>query len=145
MVPLFAAFLGLGVDACLQTQGQRKDDLRERAEEILPAGAEMLTIGYGDCVELAPSPSCAQVVFRMRERDSEMRAARLRDEARRQGWTITHSDNAEGGWSVFAEKDGYTVMAVLWRPEVYEVDCGDSPDPGRDENRFCLNTLNIQR
>lgn len=46
---------------------------------------------------------------------------------------------------MFAEKDEYTAMAVLWRPEVYEVDCSGSPDPGKEDNKFCFNTLNIQR
>jgi hypothetical protein len=40
------------------SEGQRKAELRERAEEILPTGARGHVLGYGDCVELAPSPLC---------------------------------------------------------------------------------------
>ena len=142
---LLAAFFSMGVSACLQSEGQRKSDLRERAEEILPASATILDVGYGDCVELAPSPSCAHIVFEMSERDSGERAAVLRDEARRNGWTITHSDDAQGGWSVFAKRGEYTAVAFLWRPEVYEIDCAGEPDPAVDENKFCFNSLNIER
>ena len=142
---LLAAFFSTGVSACLQSEGQRKSDLRERAEEILPASATILDVGYGDCVELAPSPSCAQIVFEMSERDSGERAAVLRDEARRNGWTITHSDDAQGGLSVFAKRGEYTAVAFLWRREVYEVDCAGEPDPAIDENKFCFNSLSIER
>jgi hypothetical protein len=99
-VVLLSAFFGLGVDACLQTEGQRKAELERRADEILPSEARVLVMGYGDCVELAPSPSCSKVVFEMDELDSARRAALVREEAERNGWTVTHSDDAQGGWSV---------------------------------------------
>jgi hypothetical protein len=142
---LTAAFLSTGVSACVQSESQRKAELRKRAEEILPRDARIRVIGYGDCVELAASPSCAQVVFEMSERDSGARAALLRDEAERNGWTVTHSDDAQGGWSVFAKRGEFTAVAFLWRPEVYEVDCTDEPDPRSDTDKFCFNTLNIER
>jgi hypothetical protein len=141
---LTAAFLSAGVSACLQSETQRKDELRERAEEILPPGARLLVIGYGDCVELAASPSCAEVVFEMAEPDSGTRAALLRDEAERHGWKITHSDDAPGGWSVFASRGDFTAVAFLWRPEAYGVDCRGQPNPKSDDDRFCFNTLNVQ-
>jgi hypothetical protein len=103
---LVSAFFALGVDACLQTEDQRRTELKRRADEILPSEARVLVIGYGDCVELAPSPSCSKVVFGMDELDSARRAALVREEARRNGWTVTHSDDAQGGWSVFLKKDG---------------------------------------
>jgi hypothetical protein len=95
-------------------------------------------------VELAASPSCAQVVFEMPERDSGARAALVRTEAKRNGWTVTHSDDAQGGWSVFAKRNGYTAMAVLWRSDVYDVDCDDHPDPRSESGKFCFNTLNVE-
>jgi hypothetical protein len=142
---LLAAFFSMGVSACVQTESQRRADLRERAEELIPDGATIVSIGYGDCVELAPSPSCAGVVFEMDEPDSGRRAALVREEAQRHGWTIKQSDEAQGGWSVFAGRDGYTAMAILWRPEVYDVDCTGHLDPAIEDDKFCFNTLNIQR
>jgi hypothetical protein len=136
---------GLGVDACLQTEEQRRTELKRRADEILPSEARVLVMGYGDCVELAPSPSCSKVVFGMDEPDSAQRAALVREEARRNGWTVTHSDDAQGGWSVFLKKDEFSAVVFLWRPEVYDVDCKDQPDPNSDEDRFCFNTLNLSR
>jgi hypothetical protein len=141
---LSAALFGTGISACVQTEHQRKDELRDRAEELLPPGARIRVIGYGDCVELAPSPSCAQVVFEMKERDSAARAASVRAEAERNGWRITHSGDAEGGWSVFARREGFTAVAFFWRPEVYGVDC-EQPDPRSENDKFCFNTLNIER
>jgi hypothetical protein len=142
---LVSVLFGLGVDACLQTEEQRRTELKRRADEILPSEARVLVMGYGDCVELAPSPSCSQVVFEMDEDDSARRAARVREEARGNGWTVTHSDDAQGGWSVFLKKDEFTAVVFLWRPEVYDVDCKGQPDPNSDADRFCFNTLNLSR
>ena len=142
---LLSAFFALGVDACLQTGEQRKAELKRRADEILPSEARMVVMGYGDCVELAPSPSCSKVVFEMDELDSARRAALVREEARGNGWTVTHSDGAQGGWSVFLKKDEFTAVVFLWRPEVYDVDCKGQPDPNSDADSFCFNTLNLSR
>jgi hypothetical protein len=142
---LLSAFFALGVDACLQTGEQRKAELKRRADEILPSEARVLVMGYGDCVELAPSPSCSKVVFEMNELDSARRAALVREEARRNGWTVTHSDDAQGGWSVFLKKDEFTAVVFLWRPEVYDVDCKGKPGPNTEAGSFCFNTLNLTR
>jgi hypothetical protein len=142
---LVSAFFVLGVDACLQTEEQRKTELKRRADEILPSEARVLVMGYGDCVELAPSPSCSKVVFEMDELDSAHRAALVREEARGNGWRVTHSDDAQGGWSVFLRKDEFSAVVFLWRPEVYDVDCKGQPDPNSDADRFCFNTLNLSR
>jgi hypothetical protein len=142
---LVSAFFALSVDACLQTEDQRKTELKRRTDEILPSEARVLFMGYGDCVELAPSPSCSQVVFEMDEDDSARRAARVREEARGNDWTVTHSDDAQGGWSVILKKDEFTAVVFLWRPEVYDVDCKGQPDPNSDADRFCFNTLNLSR
>ena len=120
-------------------------ELEKRAEEILPESAQVRVLGFGDCVELAPSPSCSQVVFEMDEDDLARRAARVREEARGNDWTVTHSDDAQGGWSVILKKDEFTAVVFLWRPEVYDVDCKGQPDPNSDADRFCFNTLNLSR
>jgi hypothetical protein len=139
------AFLSLGISGCLQTEEQRKAELRERAEEILPPSARLRVLDYGDCVELASSPSCVEVVFEMPERDSARRAALVRAEAEHNGWTVTHSDDAQGGWSVFLKRDEFTAVVFLWRPEVYDADCEGRPDPTLESNKFCFNTLSVDR
>jgi hypothetical protein len=139
------AFFSLGVSACLQTGGQRKSELRARAEELLPDDARVLVVGYGDCVELAESPSCIQIVFDLPEPDPRSRARLVLDEAKRNGWTVTHSDDAPGGWSVFVKRSGFTALVTLWRSAAYEVDCSDAPDPRSDEDRVCFNSLNLER
>ena len=81
----------------------------------------------------------------MPQRDSAVRAALLREEAKRNDWRVTHSDDAQGGWSVFAERKGFTAMAVLWRSDVYDVDCDDHPNPRSESGKLCFNTLNVER
>jgi hypothetical protein len=142
---LSLAFLGLGVGGCFATEAGRESELRDRVEELIPAEGHVLAIDYGDCVELAASPSCARVVFEMPERDSAVRAALVRTEAKHNGWTITHSGDTQGGWSIFAKRKGYTAMAVLWRSGVYDVDCDDHPDPRSETGEICFNTLNVER
>lgn len=142
---LLAAFLGLGASACVQTENQRKENLRDGVEELLPQNARVLVLDYGDCVELAASPSCASVVFEMPERDPAERAAQIRAKAKDHGWTVTHSDDAPGGWSVFTRRGDFTAAAFLWRPEVYGVNCKNHPDPESESERVCFNTLNIER
>ena len=138
---LLAAFISTGISACLQTENQRRAALRARAHEILPPDARIRAFGYGDCVELAPSPSCARVVFSLRELSSERRAEQVRDAAQAHGWTITRSDDAQGGWNLFLKRNGYTAYDVLWRPDVYQVKCQRRAP--RDD--VCFNTLNLTR
>jgi hypothetical protein len=142
---LLAALLSLGVSGCLQTKGQRKAELGERAEELLPPGARIRDLGYGDCVELAASPSCAQVVFAMRESNSGRRAHLVRAAAIGHGWTIRNFDDAQGGWTIFLEREGFTAAVFLWRPQVYGTDCQGHPDPSSEQGRFCFNTLAVTR
>ena len=87
------------------------------------------------------APSCVQVIFELAEPDSAGRAALLRDSAERNGWSVTHAEDAAGGWSVWLKRDEFTAVAFLWRPEVYE--CNGEPDPKSDD--YCFNTLNVTR
>ena len=135
-----AAFLGSGVSGCLQTAAGRRATFRQRADEILPDSARVRAFGYGDCVELASSPSCARAVFELPVRGSAQRARLIRSEAERHGWTVTHEDNPQGGWSLFLKRPGFTAFVVLWRSRLYVRDCHVRRPP--DE---CFNTLNISR
>jgi hypothetical protein len=137
---LVAALVASGVSSCLQTGGQRRSALREAAKGLLPAHTHIRALGFGDCVELADNPSCARVVFELPERSSALRAKSVRDAAEANGWTVTHSDDAQGGWNLFLRRSGFTAYAVFWRPEVYGLRC-DGAHP-KDE---CFNTINLER
>ena len=137
---LVAAFVTSGVSSCLQTGGQRRAALRDAAEGLLPPQAHIRALGFGDCVELASSPSCARVVFELPERSSPLRARSVRAMAEANGWTVTQSDDAQGGWNLFLRRSGLTAYAVFWRPEVYGLRC-DGPHP-KDE---CFNTIDLER
>jgi hypothetical protein len=136
-----AGFWSLGVSACLQTEGQRKADFRERAEELLPESARVLVHGYGDCVELSPSPSCSSVVFELPIEDAGERADLMRSVAGENGWRITEADNLQGGWWLTFEKGGFRATVMLWRHEVYE--CEGEPTPEDDE--VCFNKVLLER
>jgi hypothetical protein len=49
-------------------------------------------------------------------------------------------DDAEGGWSLFLRRPGFTAFAVLWRPDVYNLRCGG----GHPDDR-CFNTIDLER
>ena len=137
------AFLGLGVSACLQTKGQRRADLEQRVQEILPPAARIRALGYGDCVELAPSPSCASASFELPIEDSGRRAALVREHATRNGWIVRHSGDAEGGWMLDLKRGGFTAAVFLWRPEVYDARCDERSTVGEDE--VCFDKVAVTR
>jgi hypothetical protein len=58
---------------------------------------------------------------------------------------VTHSDDAQGGWSVYAKRGGFRAVVFLWRPDAYDVDCRDRPDPRSESEEVCFNTLNVER
>jgi hypothetical protein len=93
-----------------------------------------------DCVELASNPSCARVVFELPERSSALRASAVRTTAVHNGWRVTESEDAQGGWSLFLRRAGFTAYAVFWRPEVFHLHC-KGPHP-EDQ---CFNTINLER
>src|SRR3954447_17880619 len=135
----------MGLAGCFESEAGREAELRDRALELLPAQGHILPYRLCGCVELAASPSCARVVFSMPQRDAAARASLVRSEAVQAGWTVTDSDDALGGWSVFAKRGGFTAVAVLFHPEAYDIDCTSSPDPRLEKNRYCFNTLDIER
>ena len=137
---LLTAFITSGVSSCLQTGGQRRSALRDAAKALLPPQAHIRALGFGDCVELASSPSCARVVFELPERNSALRAQRVRAAAEANGWTVTHSDDTQGGWSLFLRRGKFEAYVALWRPEVYGLRC-EVAHP-KDE---CFNTIDLER
>ena len=140
---VLVAVLGLGVGGCLQTEDQRQSELRKRADEILPAGAGIRALDYGDCVELASSPSCIYVIFELPERDSYRRAALVWTSAENNGWQVTtRYDQAPGGWSVRLKRDNFEAIATLFRHEVYE---GCSGELDAESHQYCFNTLHLTR
>jgi hypothetical protein len=137
---VLVALFGRGVSSCLQTSVQRRAVLRRTAEGLIPSEAHIRALGYGDCVELASGPSCAGAVFELPQRGSVRRARAVRATAERHGWRVVKSDDAQGGWSLFLRRPGYTAYVVLWRPEIYGLNC-NAPRP--DDK--CFNTLSLER
>ena len=137
---VIATLICSGVSACLQTSGQRRAALRRAAAELVPPSARIRALGFGDCVELASSPSCAHVVFQMPLRSPALRAQAVRARALRSGWRVVEMDDAEGEWSLFLRRPGFTASVFLWRPAVYSLRCG-----GTHPDDKCFNTLILER
>jgi hypothetical protein len=137
---VIAALVGSGVSGCRPTKSERRSALRGAARELLPPQARIRALGFGNCVELAGSPSCAAAVFELPERSSALRARAVRSEAVKHGWTVAKMDDAEGGWSLFLRRRNFTATVFLWRPNVYRLRCtGSHPDDR------CFNTLSVQQ
>src|SRR5437879_992518 len=81
------SLLGTGLSSCAQTGDQRRATLRRTAEELIPAEARIRALDYGNCVELASSPSCAGVVFELPERAASRRDRVVGATAERHGAT----------------------------------------------------------
>lgn len=135
---LATLFVG-GAHASLRAGVDPRALLRSAAHELVPPGGRIRALGYGDCVELARSPSCAGVVFELPQRSSAARARAVRAVARRKGWTVARMDDAEGGWALFLIRGKLRANVFLWRPEVYGLECR-SAQP--DEK--CFNSAAIQ-
>jgi len=133
-------FLTTGVSACLETSGQPRDELRTAVQELVPPESRIRANGFGDCVELASSPSCVGAVFELPQHASGARARAVRATAVAKGWTVAQMDDAEGGWSLYLKRGDLRANVFLWRPEVYHLSCaGSHPDDK------CFNTADVER
>jgi hypothetical protein len=132
--------LTTGISACLETSGQRREELRTAVQELVPPESRIRANGFGDCVELASSPSCAGAVFELPQHASGARARAVRAAAVANGWTVAQMDDAEGGWMLYMKRGNLRANVFLWRPEVYHLSCsGSHPDDK------CFNTADVER
>jgi hypothetical protein len=123
-LPLVVALASLLVVAGCELLGvSRADRLRRDAHSLLPRSATTLRESTEDCVQLAPSPSCAVVYF---EIDGEPFAARRRlvlERARAQGWNLARVSSGPGGVQLFFEREGSNGSVHLVADAVLE-HCG---------------------
>jgi hypothetical protein len=66
--------------------GPGRGELHAAAHSLLPPHADVVEEVEGDCVELAPSPSCVHLAFTSKLSLTE-RTAAVREAARGAGWT----------------------------------------------------------
>src|SRR5215211_129517 len=77
--------------------GPREEELRVGALSLIPPQSAILKEHPGDCVELAPSPSCIRVHFVAAQVGLEQRTAALIETATQSGWVLDSRELLPGG------------------------------------------------
>ncbi len=89
------------------------DELHALARSLVPPSSRVIAEVEGECVELAPSPSCVHIYF-TGSRGEEDPADVLRQAARAHGWHETLAQHRAGGTWLQFERRGYDAWAVIW-------------------------------
>lgn len=115
------------VGAC--SGGPSGEELHARARSLLPEAASTVAEVEGQCVELAPSPSCVHIYFvpavsSMRERVAD--AERL---AAVSGWTLSRKESLPGGTQLQLHRSTVDASIFLQPPEEV-VACRSAPRKG---------------
>jgi hypothetical protein len=77
--------------------GPGRDTLRSAARSLVPTSATVVREVEGDCVELAPSPSCIHVYFVAGPVGLDPRVASVERRATEAGWDIERTERLPGG------------------------------------------------
>jgi hypothetical protein len=91
-----------GIALCLiltqaSCSGPEGDTLRSAVRSLLPAASTVVRQVEGDCVELAPSPSCIHVYFVGGPVGLESRVASVERRAIAAGWDVERMERLSGG------------------------------------------------
>ena len=111
----------------------REEQLREAARSLLPPGASVVVEEAGDCVELAPSPSCVHIWFVTAKTPLPARVRAVRERAAAGEWELEREEFLAGGASIRFRRRGMMATAHLWREwragpcrEAPHKDCADA-------------------
>lgn len=92
---------------------------------LVPAGAEILAQEDGECIQVAPQPSCVTVFFALPGRSVQQRAAAVSDLARADGWAERDRSEGSGGAFLQYRRTGHTANVGLVRGPA--ASCGGRP------------------
>jgi hypothetical protein len=95
----------------------RERDLRDAARSLLPPGASVVVEEAGDCVELAPSPSCVHVWFVTEPGPLPHRVRAVRERADAAGWELERDELLAGGANVRFRRGRLRASVYLSREE----------------------------
>jgi hypothetical protein len=126
---LIAVAGGLILASC---SGPGAEQLHNAARSLVPGGAAVVREREGDCVELAPSPSCVQLSFvfvtHLTKRESAVRAA-----ADAGGWRLDRREVLPDGVELRFSHDDVRAIVTLRPPDaatrctnVRSVTCADT-------------------
>jgi hypothetical protein len=94
--------------------GARSPELYARAYSLLPASARTLLRYTGDCIPLAPSPSCADLYFALPHTTYRQREEIMKRKAALSGWRLTRTQRGPGGLQLFYRRANYTATVALF-------------------------------
>jgi hypothetical protein len=117
--------------------GPGEEDLRNSARALVPSNSSIVREVAGDCVELAPSPSCFHIYFVMDDVGQQVRAAAVMRAARASGWVLDHQDVLPGGIQLRFHTDEFTALVSLWADDRAD-QCALNP------NRACADIVMVE-
>ena len=91
-----------------------REELVQGARSLVPPHSSVLREHEGDCVELAPSPSCVHIYFLHRAVRLRLRMEAIDDQARASGWTRTSREILPGGSQLRYQRGDVGAVVNLW-------------------------------
>jgi hypothetical protein len=133
-----ALALVLVASGCWPFRAARADELREGAKSIVPAATSVVVEEEGDCVELAPSPSCVHVYFVAERGSLPERVRSVEAAARTGGWELASKEFLPGGANLRFARGRLTAVVYLWREE-RAARCREKPE------KDCADVVFVER
>jgi len=95
----------------------RVEALRASARSMVPPTSTIVAQDEGDCVELAPSPSCVHVYFVSGRAPLPARVRAVEETAGAGGWAPGAREFLPGGANLRFERGGFAAVVYLWGEE----------------------------
>jgi hypothetical protein len=116
----------------------RGDQLRDGARSLLPPAATVVAEEEGDCVELAPSPSCVHLYFAPERGSLEERVGSVEERARAGGWALERKEFLAGGGNLRFRRGDLRAVVYVWA-EQRAGPCRERP------HRDCADAILVER
>jgi hypothetical protein len=111
--------LGLALFIAAISCGPSREELQSAARSLVPEGASIVAEVDGQCVELAPAPSCVHIYFVPPTLSMQVRVVEVARRADAAGWTLIDKERLQGGTQLHLEKpDVRAVVSVHRNDEV---------------------------
>ena len=89
------------------------EELRSRADELVPATSEIVDVTEGACLQVEGNPPCVRIYLTGDQREAA-RADALERSAREAGWEVVSRERVGGGTAFELEREGYRAFAAVW-------------------------------
>ncbi len=89
------------------------EELRSRADELVPPTSEVVDVTEGACVQVEGNPPCVRI-YLTGDQPETARADALERAAREAGWEVVARERVGGGTAFELEREGYRAFAAVW-------------------------------